>query len=712
MLSRLGERVAARPRRSFLVLAVVFLVVAGVGAPVLGVLSSEGGFQPPGSASTRATERIEAATGAQESPGVVALVQTPRGADTSAAERRVVELERAIAARPGVHSAVSAVSTGAAAFTAPDGRSTFIAATLTAGAVEQDVAVDMVERFGSERDVALGGQVIADYEIDEAIGSGLATAELLAFPFLLLLSLIFFRGRATVIPLVVGVMTVLGTFLVMRVVNEAYALSVFALNLVVGLGLGLAIDYSLFLLTRYREELAARGQGAEAIRATMASAGRTVVFSAVTVSIALSTLVIFPLGFLKSMGIGGATVAIVAALAALTVAPAFMGLWGAKLAVAKRRAGMPPRAGGWALVADIVTRRPRPVAAVAVVAMLVIGWPAPSTTFTPVDGSVIPSGTDAKSVDEALAAFPGQSTDSMTVAYAAPASDAAGVTAYAAGLERLPGVEQVVPPESLDANTWQIDLIVSGGASSREAQDLVERIRDGDNADQVLVGGAAAEFVDQQAGISSRLLLGGFLLAAFTYALLWLMTGSVILPLMALVMNVLTVAAALGVITLVFGEGRLTGLLDYTPNGGIEGTDFLVAAAVIFAVSTDYGIFLFGRIREAHERGLSPGDAVGYGLRHTGTVIVAAALLLATAIGAFMTSSISFLQQLGMATAVGVLLDALIVRSLIVPALMTMLGRWTWWSPAPLRRLHDRLGVGEAPSAEPAPARAPLSAAG
>lgn len=603
------------------------------------------------------------------------------------------------------------MSTGQESFVSPDGRSTFIAATLAANADEELVATDMVERFGNERDVALGGEVIADYDIDEGVSSGLATAELLAFPFLLLLSLIFFRGRATLLPLVVGVMTVLGSFLVMRLINQGYELGIFALNLVVGLGLGLAIDYSLFLLTRYREELKRSGPGMQAIRATMASAGRTVVFSAATVAVALSTMIIFPLGFLKSMGIAGATVAVVAAVAALTVAPAFMGLWGAKLAVKQRREPRASESGVWYRVSHAVTRRPGIVAAGAVVVMLAIASPSLGTAFTPVDGSVIPSGTSSRTVNDAPATFPGQNTDSMTVALAAPASDTAGVREYAAGLERLPGVEEVTPPVSLDANTWQIDLLVDGDAASAQAQDLVRTIRDRSAGDEVLVGGAAAEFVDQQAGISSRLLLGGILLAALTYAILWLMTGSVILPLMALLMNVLTVGAALGVITLVFQDGRFTSLLDYTPNGGIEGTDFLVAAALIFAVSTDYGIFLLGRIREAHHAGLPAREAVGVGLRRTGTVIVAAALLLAIAIGAFVTSSISFLQQLGMATAVGVLLDALVIRSLLVPALMSMLGRWSWWSPAPLRRLHDRIGVSEGPSAAPIPDPAPARAA-
>jgi RND superfamily putative drug exporter len=206
-----------------------------------------------------------------------------------------------------------------------------------------------------------------------------------------------------------------------------------------------------------------------------------------------------------------------------------------------------------------------------------------------------------------------------------------------------------------------------------------------------LVAGPAAEFVDQQSAIGSRLALALTLLVALTLIVLWLMTGSVVLPLKAVLMNTLTVAASLGALTFIYQDGRLSGLLGYTPNGGIEPTDFLVTATLIFALSTDYGVFLLGRIKEARDSGLGERESVAVGLQRTGAVVTAAAILMAVAIGAFSTSSISFIQQIGIATAFGVLVDAFVVRSLLVPALMGLLGRYNWWAPMPLRRLHDRI---------------------
>lgn len=706
MLSRLGDRVAAHPRRTLLGL-LAFLLVAGVlGGPVAGLLRDSGGFAPADSGSERTDRRIEAATGAQAAPGLVLLVATPHGADTPAAQARLAGLRRELAARPGIASVVPTATTRDERFVSRDGRLAYLAATVKAGADESAVTADVLHRFDGERDVTVGGSLAADQQIGDSVSKDLGTAETLAFPLLLLLSLLFFRGRATVLPLLVGITTVLGTFLVLRVVNEAYGLSIFALNLVIGLGLGLAIDYTLFLVTRFREELARSGPGTTAIRATMTSAGRTIVFSAATVAAALATLVVFPLNFLQSMGIAGAAVAVVAAVASLTVTPALLALWGAKLAVRPRRRARAETQGGWYRLSKAVMRRPGVVAVAAAALMLAVALPALRTTWSPVDSSVIPKDTSARTVSDALATrFAGQDTEPLTVALTAPAAEADGVRAYASGLERLPGVARVNPPRRLDATTWQIDVDVRGDATSPRARALVTTIREGDGAYPVLVGGSAAAFVDQQAAIGSRLVLAALLLAGLTCLILWLMTGSVVLPLKAVVMNVLTVGAALGVLTLVFQDGRFTGLLGYTPNGGIEPTDFLVSAALVFALSTDYGVFLLGRIRETRESGVPDREAVAVGLERTGAVVTAAAILLAVAIGAFVTSSISFLQQIGVATAAGVLLDAFVVRSLLVPALMGLLGRWNWWSPAPLRRLHDRIGLREGPGpAGPAPA--------
>jgi RND superfamily putative drug exporter len=560
-----------------------------------------------------------------------------------------------------------------------------------------------VSRFDGADDVVVGGGEVAGMQIGSTVGEDLARAETLALPILVLLSLIFFRGRAALMPVVVGATTVMGTFLALAGINELYGLSVFALNLVIGLGLGLAIDYTLFLVTRYREELDAQGATPGAIATTMRTAGRTVAFSAATVAAAMITLTVFPLGFVKSMGIAGAVVAIVAALAALAISPALFGLWGGKLALRSPRTSRAEGRGGWYRLSSAVMRRPGTVAVATALVMLALAAPAARVTWTPIDDSVIPTDQSARVVSDLLEEeFDGSGGTPVIVAAQAGSDASDEVSAYAERLADLDGVVAVPPPVYLGSETWQLDVTAAGEPDGASARDLVAEIRALDPGFEALVTGPAAAFVDQQDAIGSRLALALALLVGLTLLVLWLMTGSVILPVKAVIMNALTVAAALGVLTFIYQDGRLTGLLGYTPNGGIEPTDFLVTAAIVFALSTDYGVFLLGRIKEVRDAGASERESVAIGLQRTGAVVTAAAILLAVAIGAFSTSSISFIQQIGVATAVGVLIDAFVVRSLLVPALMGLLGAWNWWAPAPLRRLHDRIGFREEPGGEPA----------
>src|SRR4051794_16883184 len=660
---------SARPKRTLL-FVVLFVVIAGVlGGPVAGSLQTEGGFNATNSGSARALERIESALGTQGAPGVVALMR--HRADAPAVREQ-------LAHQPGIAS-VSPRPT-----LSRDGRQAYLMATLKTSADEDDVVAGLEERFPADSGVLLGGSVFAQHQIGDSVSKDLGRAEVLAFPVLILLSLLFFRGRAALLPLVVGITTVLGTFLALTLVNQAYHLSIFALNLVIGLGLGLAIDYTLFLVTRYREELAK--DNPDAIRTTVKTAGRTVTFSAVTVALALVTLTVFPLGFLKSMGIAGAVVAIVAGAAALVISPAIFGVWGAKLAVKPRR-----RSGGWYRLAHGVMRRPLPIALATGALMLLLALPSLRANWTPVDSTVIPKGQSARTVADTIDRdFPGgQGSSPITIV-----TEPAAAAALAARVERLPGVRDVSRPRALDAATSQIDVFATGEPRGPAARALVGEIRD--VAGTALVGGEAAEFVDQQAAIRSSLALGVGLLVGFTMLVLWLMTGSIVLPVKAIIMNALTVGASLGILTLVFQDGRFEGVLGYTGNGGVEPTDFLVAAALVFALSTDYGVFLLGRIKEARDGGLTDREAVAVGVERTGAVVTAAAILLAVAIGAFITSSISFIQQIGVATAAGVVIDAFIVRALLVPSLMGLLGRWNWWAPRPLTRLHSRIGLREA----------------
>ncbi|MBA2463452.1 MAG: MMPL family transporter [Nocardioidaceae bacterium] len=674
----------------------LFVLAAGIfGGPVAGSLDAGGGFATDDADSVRAVERIEAATGQAPTAGIVIVVDTPGG--LPADEGRVDAVTQGLADEAGIAEVASPTTTGGSpagtGLVSEDGTQVVVLGSLAAGADDDAVGESVINAFDGQDDVTVGGSAVVGVQLGGTVGEDLGRAEMMAFPILLILSLIFFRGRAALMPLIVGITTVLGTFLVLTAVNAFYGLSIFALNLVIGLGLGLAIDYTLFLVTRYREELARQGPTLGAIATTMRTAGRTVAFSAATVAVALAALTAFPLGFIKSMGIAGATVAVVAAVAALVVSPAMFGLWGAKLA-RKRAAGAPEEQGRWYRLSHAVMRRPGAIAVATGVVMLALAAPAVRAEWTPVDSSVIPTDLSSRTVADAVNTdFAGTGTSPMTIAIETNGdADQADVTAYADQVNDLPGVVSPGTPVQLDETTWQLDVAAEGEPDGDVAQQLVEGTRAIDvGGVDAMVAGPAADFVDQQSAIGSRLALAVGLLVALTLLVLWLMTGSVVLPAKAVLMNALTVAASLGVLTFVYQDGRLTGLLNYTPNGGIEPTDFLVTAALIFALSTDYGVFLLGRIKEVRDSGLGERESVAVGVQRTGAVVTAAAILLAVAIGSFSTSSISFIQQIGVATAFGVLIDAFVVRSLLVPSLMGVLGKWNWWAPMPLRRLHDRL---------------------
>ena len=696
MLETLVTRISAHPKR-WLGGVLVFVILAGAfGTPVAGMLRSSGGFAPGSSDSQVASDMLAHASGVEASPGIVLLVRTPDGARGAAARARVSAAGARLARVPGI------VTVKAPAAVARDHEAVLVTGAASASADGHAVASATEAAFAGDRAVVVGGADVAGEQIGSAVSRDLGRAELLAFPLLVILSLLLFAGRATLMPLITGVTTVLGTFLILRGVNQLYGLSTYALNLVIGLGLGLAVDYTLFIVTRYRQELARDGSSEPAaLRATIRSAGATVCFSAATVAAALATLILFPEGFLKSMGIAGAIVAVVAAVAALTISSALLAIWGRR--VAKGRAGALGDPGGhWYRLARWVLRRPGLVAAVTATAMIAAALPALSVTWSSVnDSRVIPSSQSARIVaDAASRAFPHAGTQPLTIAISAPRSGYRAVASISARVARMPGIVGVAPGRYLGADTWRVQVQLRGDPTAGRAQRDVSAIRALHAPVRPHVTGPAAVFVDQQAAIASHLPLVLGLLGLLTFAVLWLMTDSVVLPLKAIAMNALTVGVALTSAVLVFGDGNLSGLLGYTPDGGVETTSFVVAAALVFALSTDYGVFLLGRISEQHRAGLADGDAIATGLGATGRVVSAAAILLAVAIGAFSTSEISFIKQIGVTVVIGVLVDAFVVRALLVPSLMGLLGDWNWWSPNWLRRLHGRLTASPRPRAD------------
>jgi uncharacterized membrane protein YdfJ with MMPL/SSD domain len=698
MFTTIARLASTHPRR-ILGATVLFFVVAGaLGGPVAGLLNSDNdSFSDTGASSARAITQIEEASGQDAAPSIVVLVDT---ADTAS----IAEATGILQDAPAVAQVVGGPEAGEQ-FVSRDGDQTYVAAIYRSGADADHTTERLRDELGRVDGVQVGGFGPAYQEVNEHVEDDLVTAELIAFPLLFIVSLLVFRSAvAALLPLLVGGLTIVTSLLVLRGVNEVIDISVFALNLITGLGLGLAIDYSLFMVSRFREELERVGPGAEAVRRTVATAGRTVAFSAVTVAGAGLALLVFPLRFLYSMGIGVTIVALAAAAVSLLVLPALFAVLQHRVnALAPRRWREAQLAdaraetrGFWFRLSHVVMRFPVGTALAGAAILLALGAPFLGVKFTGVDATVLPDGSPAKTVDTVLRSdFAGAESSPVIVAVTAPRSAEGAMTAYARGLGGLDGAAQVTPPRYVGDSTWQVDVVPSATTLDERTLDLVDEIRDVDAPGTALVGGASAEQVDQVASIADNIPLALLILAVLTFTTLFLMTGSVVLPIKALLMNVLTISATFGVLVLIFQDGRFEGLLDFTSQGALESTQPVFLFAVVFGLSTDYAVFLLTRIKEARDAGAGEREAVALGLQRTGRIVTAAALLFAIALGAFATSQIIFIKELGVGTALAVLIDATIVRALLVPSLMALLGRANWWAPGPLRRLHDRIGISE-----------------
>ena len=706
MLDALAVVIARRARR-ILTVAVVFVAVAGVfGGPVVGLLDAGDDFDDPAAEAIRAHDALLDATGAEPRADLVALVRLGAPADSPAARKKLDRVEDILRSEDDV-AIVEAPRGDAAtrAMISTDGRTAFLAARFAAGAPRADLALSLQEKLERVPGVLVGGAVIAQEQVGDQVSQDLARAEALAFPVLFLLSLFVFRSVvAALLPVAVGMTSILVTFALMRVVNEIEPMSVFAINLITGLGLGLSIDYSLFMVSRFREELERGATTADALRATLRTAGRTVVFSALTVAAALAALIVFRQRFLFSMGVGGALVALVAAVVSLTVLPALLAALGPRVNAlsprrwreALHRDAAQLRTGFWYRLSQATMRRPAVVAGATALVLILAGLPFLRIEFTGVDASVLPQERSARVVSDVLTReFPGSQRTSLYVAVRADSDDASSVMAYADRLRDVPGAAAVAPESEPQGGYWRIDVTGTAGLLEDASRRLVRDVRAVEAPFPVLVGGFTANFVDQQASLVDHLPQALLLLCATTLLLLFLMTGSVVLPIKTLLMNLLTVSAAFGILVLVFQDGRFEGLLGYTSQGALESSQPILLFAVAFGLSTDYGVFLLTRIKEAHDAGAPNEEAVAIGLERTGRIITFAALLFCIAIGAFATSEVIFIKQVGLGTALAVLIDATLVRALLVPSLMALLGRWNWWAPAPLARLYGRIGLRE-----------------
>ena len=628
-----------------------------------------------------------------------------KDARSDSAKRQVERVTEILETDPAVDRAINYYETPAAAFVSKDRRSTFVPAFLKPDQDEKAVSERLSEQLNALPGVRLGGAGVVGPAVGEQSEKDLRAAEAIALPLLLVLSLFVFRGLvAALMPIFVGAVTVVGTFLGLKIVNDIEPLSIFALNMVVGLGLGLAIDYSLFILSRYREEVERMGPGPEPLRRTLQTAGRTVLFSAVTVAVALASLLIFPQNFLFSMGVGGAICTLVAATAALVALPALLAVLGPRInalaprswQLAAERGARQERSGFWYRLSRGVMRRPLPIATVSAALLIAAGVPFLRVEFTGVDATVLSKASALRQVDDALDRdFEQNSTSPINLAVQAPRDAGSTLDDYVAELEKLPGVDSVSEPDRLDSQTWQIDVVSPQRALDERSLELVRDVRALEAPFPVTATGSSARFVDQQESLRERLPLGLAILSVATVLVLFLMTGSVVLPIKSLLMNFLGLSATLGLLVLIFQDGRFEGLLEYTSQDALNSTQPILLFVIAFGLSTDYGVFLLTRIKEVRDAGASNEEAVAIGLERTGRIVTAAALLFSVALGAFATSEVVFVKLIGVGAVLAVLIDATIVRALLVPSLMALLGERNWWAPRPLRWLHDRIGLSE-----------------
>lgn len=711
MFQTLAQLVTRRPRR-ILVGALVAAILAGAfGGGVANKLAPYGASDPA-SESVRADNAYRAATGLQPSIDVLAIVRLRDGVHAADSRARVERVATQLRREPLVKRIDTFYGTNNKQMVSKDGRLTWVGAYFgpSSDTARRDAAQRIERRLDPNPDVILGGSSIAQHQVNQQVQDDLQRAELLAFPLLFLLSLWFFRSLvASILPPLLGGLAIVFTFAALRIVNGAVDISVFALNLTTGLGLGLAIDYSLFIVSRYREELAAGQAPAPAIRRTLQTAGRTVVFSSLTVAAALASLIVFPQRFLYSMGIGGLLVTLIAASLAVLVLPALLLVLGRRvnalspswLQSRAERDARPAEQGAWYRISQLVMRRPGRVAAVSATLLIALGIPFLSIRFTSIDASVLGKNHSARQANDTLKArFAVDESSPIRVVVAAPASSPAArhVSAAAHG---LPGAALVTAPAPLGPDGSIVHVISRSGPYSGQSKQLVRDLRDLPTRASVQVAGDTASFLDLQWSLKRHAPIAIAIVLTATLLVLFLFTGSVVLPVKAALMNVLTLSATFGILVTVFQDGKFEGLLSYTGQGALEQTQPILLFAIAFGLSTDYGVFLLSRIKEARDNGAPNREAVAMGLERTGRIVTAAAVLFCVAIGAFATSQIVFIKELGVGTALAVLLDATVVRAFLVPSLMEMLGEWNWWAPRPLARLHRRIGLAESVPAAP-----------
>jgi RND superfamily putative drug exporter len=622
--------------------------------------------------------------------------------DSARTERAGRELAAEVARLPLVTDVTSYWDAGSPALRAEDGGRALILVRLEGTATEarEELAAISPEltRTTAELGVRVGGQEEISRQVGEEARADFLRAEAVALPaVLLLLILVYRRTTAALLTVGVGLLSVVGTLAGLRLIARFTEVSTFAANLALVLGLGLGIDYSLFMINRYREERAAGHAQQEAVVRATVAAGRTVVFSGVTVAVSLCALLVFPFFFLSSFAYAGVLVVLTAVAGAVILLPAALARWGHRV---ERPAA--PASGFWHRAALAAMRRPLLAGAGVLTVLLVAASPLLGLRFGLPDERTLPAGTSSRTTSEIVhREFAAEPTDTVQIVL----DRQAGTRAYAAELSLVPGVFQVDAPEGsyrdgrhtgapgqdrLTAPDGRVRLAVvpTQRAMYGDVPAFVERIRDTPAPARALVGGYPGETTDFRATLLDRLPLAVGLVLVSTYVILFLMTGSVLLPAKATVLNLLSLSVMFGCLVWVFQDGHLSGLLGFTPTGSIEPSIPVLMFCVAYGLSMDYEVFLLARIKEEHERTGDTERAVGEGIRRSAPLITAAAGILALSFLSYATGGVVFLKELGIGTALTILVDATLIRVVLLPVTMRLAGRANWWAPKRLRRLR------------------------
>ncbi|MFL6172768.1 MAG: MMPL family transporter [Marmoricola sp.] len=710
----------------FLLTRAKFVLVTGLLATFaaaafgLGVFGSlgQGGFDDPKSDSAKELAHERAVFG-NKNVDVIALYRSKDLVASDAQFKAQVEKTLSAIPRGTTTSVLTPWETHDPAMISTDKHAVQVLVSLAGDTQAQqsdnnDLVMPVLESKTLQTDLAGPWSVYTG--VNETVSSDLARAEAITLPIVLILSLLIFGSLvAASMPVLVGAISVLGALAVVRLITLFGEVSVFSINVISLLGMGLAIDYALFIISRFREELAVLpdepGASRAAMRATLQTAGRTVLFSGFTVAAAMSALLVFPQNFLRSLGYGGIAAVLVGVTTALTVLPAILILLGRRIDAGRmpwrrnRVVGVDGDHGAWARLAHAVMGRPAVVMAVIIGALLLVASPFLGVKWGSVDYRVLPPDHPAHVAADKLNQQFGQEKSTANVLLGTDSSGA--VSSYVSAAEHVKGVLDVRTVEQKDGQTL-LRATWSGNSQTAASREVVKDLRaiPGPGGEHVQIGGLSANTVDLLASIKSHLPWMGLIIVMVMLVLLFLAFGSVVLPIKAVLMNMLSISASFGVITWIFAGGHLQGFLGYTSTGFLDATQPIFMLAILVGLSMDYEVFLLSRVREQWDRTAGSGmseterntDAVAVGVQKTGRIITSAALLLAVVIGGFSTSGIVFMKMIGVGMLVALLVDATIVRALLVPATMKLLGRWNWWAPAPLRRFWDRYGLREGES--------------